>query len=145
MKRFLHWMQNSVFEGELTDAQIETVKNNLNKIINVEADSVLIYIAREAKWLKREYIGQKKTTTQGGCYYLTASGNKKYVDKSFCSEVKDQPVEPETTKPKESEKKPAEKKDSSGREYIKGSRGGCYYMSESGEKVYVKDKRLCDN
>lgn len=29
------------------------------------------------------------------------------------------------------------------RTYILGPRGGCYYVSESGRKVYVKDKTLC--
>ena len=31
----------------------------------------------------------------------------------------------------------------SGRKYILGPRGGCYYVSDSGSKVYVKDKSLC--
>jgi hypothetical protein len=31
----------------------------------------------------------------------------------------------------------------SGRKYILGPRGGCYYVSNSGSKVYVKDKSLC--
>ncbi len=30
-----------------------------------------------------------------------------------------------------------------GRKYILGPRGGCYYVSESGGKVYVQDKKLC--
>ena len=63
LKRFLHWRQNSVFEGELTDAQIESVKNDLGRIVDDETDSVLIYIARDAKWLKREYLGREKNTT----------------------------------------------------------------------------------
>lgn len=63
LKRYLHWRQNSVFEGELTDAQIEKVKSDLNVIIKVETDSVLLYIARDEKWLKREYLGKEKTTT----------------------------------------------------------------------------------
>lgn len=63
LKRYLHWRQNSVFEGDLTDAQIEKVKSDLDIIINNETDSVLIYIARDEKWLKREYLGKEKTTT----------------------------------------------------------------------------------
>lgn len=58
LKQFLHWRQNSVFEGELTDAQIEKVKNGLRNIINTEADSILFYIARDEKWLKREHLGK---------------------------------------------------------------------------------------
>jgi CRISPR-associated protein Cas2 len=52
-----------VFEGELTDAQIEKVKADLGKIISDETDSILIYIARDEKWLKREYLGKEMTTT----------------------------------------------------------------------------------
>ncbi len=63
LKRYLHWRQNSVFEGELTDAQIEKVKSDLSVIINDETDSVLLYIARDEKWLKRQYLGKEKTTT----------------------------------------------------------------------------------
>ncbi len=63
LKRYLNWRQNSVFEGELTEAQIETVRNDLQKIISVETDSVLIYIARDEKWLKRESLGQEKNST----------------------------------------------------------------------------------
>ena len=63
LKRYLHWRQNSVFEGELTDAKIEEVKNHLNRIIDDETDSVLLYIARDEKWLKREKLGFEKNTT----------------------------------------------------------------------------------
>ncbi len=63
LKRYLNWRQNSVFEGEVTDSQIEAVKNGLMKIIDEESDSVLLYIARDEKWLKREEIGNQKGTT----------------------------------------------------------------------------------
>lgn len=63
LKRYLHWRQNSVFEGELTDAQIERVKGDLKNIVNDQTDSILIYIARDEKWLKREHLGREATTT----------------------------------------------------------------------------------
>ena len=63
LKRFLHWRQNSVFEGELTEAQIESVKADLEKIIDDEKDSVLIYSARDTRWLDRQHLGQEKTST----------------------------------------------------------------------------------
>lgn len=63
LKRFLNWRQNSVFEGELTESQIENVKNALRDIIDSETDSILLYIARNEKWLKREEIGNQKGTT----------------------------------------------------------------------------------
>lgn len=60
LKRYLHWVQNSVFEGELTEAQIESLKSGLCKIIDRAADSVLMFIARERRWLEREVIGQER-------------------------------------------------------------------------------------
>lgn len=63
LKQFLHWRQNSVFEGELTDSQIETLKNKLDDLINKETDSVLLYLARDEKWLKRERLGKEKNAS----------------------------------------------------------------------------------
>lgn len=63
LKGFLHWRQNSVFEGELTKSQIETVRSGLKNIIKVETDNILFYIARDEKWLKRESLGKDKNTT----------------------------------------------------------------------------------
>ena len=61
LKRHLHWVQNSVFEGELTDAQIETVKAGLRRLVNEETDSVLVYTARDQRWLTRETMGQQRS------------------------------------------------------------------------------------
>jgi CRISPR-associated protein Cas2 len=61
LKRHLHWVQNSVFEGELTEAQIETVKAGLQRLLNDETDSVLIYMARDQRWLTRETMGHQRS------------------------------------------------------------------------------------
>lgn len=63
LKRYLHWVQNSVFEGELTDAQIADLKNRLEKITDETTDSILIYTARDRKWLTRESLGRERATT----------------------------------------------------------------------------------
>lgn len=41
------------------------------------------------------------------------------------------------------ENPPAKQNAASGKTYVLGPRGGCYYVNESGAKVYVKDKTLC--
>lgn len=63
LKRYLHWVQNSVFEGELTPAQIEAMKSGLNKIIDTTADSILMFVARERRWLEKEIIGKERGET----------------------------------------------------------------------------------
>ncbi|WP_457742243.1 CRISPR-associated endonuclease Cas2 [Thermococcus sp.] len=42
LRQYLHWRQNSVFEGELTKAQLYRVKKHLQKLVE-GGDSVLIY------------------------------------------------------------------------------------------------------
>lgn len=63
LKRYLHWVQNSVFEGELTLAQIEELKSGLHKIIDDKSDSILMFAAREARWLEKEVIGKERGET----------------------------------------------------------------------------------
>jgi len=60
LRRFLNWVQNSVFEGELTVGQIERIKAGLDDIIDPNEDSIYFYVARNAKWLKKEVLGQNK-------------------------------------------------------------------------------------
>ncbi len=60
LKRHLHWVQNSVFEGELTEAQIEAVKAGLRRVLDDETDSALLYTARDQRWLMRESIGRER-------------------------------------------------------------------------------------
>lgn len=81
---------------------------------------------------RKYYLGPR-----GGCYYLTASGNKSYVDKKFCSQETDAP-------PAKVEPPPARKTVLSDRVYIIGPRGGCYYINSSGKKVYV-DRNKCNH
>ena len=60
LRRFLNWVQNSVFEGELTVGQIERVKVGLGDIIDADEDSIYFYVVRNEKWLKKEVLGQNK-------------------------------------------------------------------------------------
>ncbi|MEN3039546.1 MAG: CRISPR-associated endonuclease Cas2 [Candidatus Kryptonium sp.] len=59
MRRYLNWVQNSVFEGELSDGQFEELKIRLKKLIKSDEDSILIY-SMERKWIGREIIGLEK-------------------------------------------------------------------------------------
>jgi CRISPR-associated protein Cas2 len=63
LKRHLNWVQNSVFEGELTESQIEGVRAGLRRIMNDDVDSVLIYSAREERWLSKEVLGCERGET----------------------------------------------------------------------------------
>lgn len=59
-RKYLNWIQNSVLEGELTRAQLERLKAELNEIINEEEDSIIFYKLRTTSYMSREIIGVEK-------------------------------------------------------------------------------------
>jgi CRISPR-associated protein Cas2 len=60
LRQHLTWVQNSVFEGELTKAQLARVISGLMGIIDEDKDSVLVYKMRALKWMNKEVIGVDK-------------------------------------------------------------------------------------
>jgi CRISPR-associated protein Cas2 len=60
LKRYLPRVQNSVFEGELTEAKLETMKAGLKKKLDLQTDAVLIWVLQDAKWADRQVIGNEK-------------------------------------------------------------------------------------
>ena len=60
LRQHLNWVQNSVFEGGLTKAQLARVKSGLLGIIDESEDSVLIYQMRHEKWMDKQVIGIEK-------------------------------------------------------------------------------------
>jgi CRISPR-associated protein Cas2 len=60
LRQSLTWVQNSVFEGELTKAQLAKVKSGLSSIINTEKDAIIVYTMRDVKWMDREIMGIDK-------------------------------------------------------------------------------------
>lgn len=59
-RKYLNWVQNSVFEGEITEAKLTKLKVELKKIMNNEEDSVIIYKMRTTRYSDREIIGVEK-------------------------------------------------------------------------------------
>ncbi len=60
-RKYLNWVQLSVFEGELSLAQLERLKSELREIMNTEEDSLIIYTFRTRYYFQREVIGVKKS------------------------------------------------------------------------------------
>ncbi len=57
----LHHIQNSVFEGEITEGKLEALKIKAKKIMNEEdGDSLILFKSRNEKWLDKEIVGADK-------------------------------------------------------------------------------------
>jgi CRISPR-associated protein Cas2 len=59
-RKYLYWVQNSVFEGDISNADFVKLKAELRRIINDDEDSVLIYQFRSTRYSSTEIIGIKK-------------------------------------------------------------------------------------
>ena len=62
-KKYLTHIQNSVFEGELSKGQLAQLQKELKEYIDKELDSVIIFKARQEKWLDKEFWGRKDDLT----------------------------------------------------------------------------------
>lgn len=60
LRQYLNWVQNSVFEGELTKAELMKVRSGIKEIVDEDFDCVLIYSVKDKKWLDSELIGTEK-------------------------------------------------------------------------------------
>jgi len=69
LKKRLHWIQNSVFEWELTKSEFVKLKGELKKMLkefkkeNSETENSIIIFSMPYKWaLNKEIIGDEKWT-----------------------------------------------------------------------------------
>jgi len=58
LRQHLVWIQNSVFEGEVTLAEYERIKNGIKELIDESEDSIVIYKLRSSP--KRDIMGVEK-------------------------------------------------------------------------------------
>lgn len=60
LKQYLNWVQNSVLEGELTEAEYMKIMNGLRDVIDESQDNVICYKTKDRKYLAVDEIGTKK-------------------------------------------------------------------------------------
>ncbi len=60
-RKYLQWVQNSVFEGEISTAKYEELIYEIKGIIkDDEGDSIITYLFRTMKYTKRLVYGKDK-------------------------------------------------------------------------------------
>jgi CRISPR-associated protein Cas2 len=61
-RKYLNWIQNSVFEGEITPVKLEELKILAKRIMDEDIDSLIIFKTRQEKWLEKEIIGHERSS-----------------------------------------------------------------------------------
>ena len=59
-RQYLNWIQNSVFEGELSEVKLKDLLVRAKAIMNMEKDSIIVFSSRQEKWLEKQVIGKEK-------------------------------------------------------------------------------------
>lgn len=59
-RQYLNWIQNSVFEGEITEVKLKELLAKAKEIMLLGDDSIIIFKSRQERWLEKEVIGKEK-------------------------------------------------------------------------------------
>ena len=59
-RRYLNWIQNSVFEGEISEVKLKELLSKAKEFLKEDEDSVIIFKSRSEKWLDKEVVGLEK-------------------------------------------------------------------------------------
>ena len=60
-RRYLNWIQNSVFEGELTEVQLKKLILEAKEIMDDQNDSFILFQNRHKNWLEKQVIGKERS------------------------------------------------------------------------------------
>ncbi|WP_315815131.1 CRISPR-associated endonuclease Cas2 [Paraflavitalea speifideaquila] len=59
-RQYLNWIQNSVFEGELTEVKLKELLQKAREIMQEDKDSIIVFTSRQGKWLDKQVVGKEK-------------------------------------------------------------------------------------
>lgn len=60
LKKYIIWTQNSVFEGNITEAKLHKCLAEVNRHIDKEEDSIYVYRVENPKNITKDVIGKLK-------------------------------------------------------------------------------------
>ena len=61
-RRYLNWIQNSVFEGEISALKLKELILAAKEIMDEERDSLIIFNSRNKNWLDKQIIGIERNS-----------------------------------------------------------------------------------
>jgi CRISPR-associated protein Cas2 len=59
-RKYLNWIQNSVFEGEITDVKFKEMIMGAKRIMDEDTDSLITFKSRNQTWLDKEVVGKER-------------------------------------------------------------------------------------
>ena len=62
-RKYLCWIQNSVFEGEISQAKLHELELEIKEIINEDEDSVIVFSNKMVYSMSKSIIGKERMST----------------------------------------------------------------------------------
>ena len=62
-RKYLNWIQNSVFEGEISEVKLKELTLKAKDFMDENEDSLIIFSGRTEKWLDKQVIGKERCST----------------------------------------------------------------------------------
>ena len=62
-RKYLCWIQNSFFEGEISQAKLHELELEIKEIINEDEDSVIVFSNKMGYSMSKSIIGKERMST----------------------------------------------------------------------------------
>lgn len=60
-RKYLHWIQNSVFEGEISEVKLKELLIKAENFINKEEDSIILFKGKTESWMEKQIVGKERS------------------------------------------------------------------------------------
>ena len=62
-RKYLHWVQNSVFEGEISEVKLKEMLQQAHTFMDKTEDSVILFKHPSVVYMDKEVIGKERSST----------------------------------------------------------------------------------
>lgn len=62
-RKYLCWVQNSVFEGEISAVRLKELLICAEQFMKKDEDSIILFKRRDKSWMEKEIVGKERCGT----------------------------------------------------------------------------------
>lgn len=62
-RKYLNWIQNSVFEGEISEVKLKEMMQQVNMFIDKDEDSIILFKSTSQVYMDKEIVGKERCST----------------------------------------------------------------------------------
>jgi len=62
-RKYLNWIQNSVFEGEISEVKLKEMMQQVNRFIDKDEDSIILFKSTSQVYMDKEIVGKERCST----------------------------------------------------------------------------------